>query len=358
MATTTSGKTIDAAYLKEQLKNFETQIIKVRYNKKFQLNAMPVASADYIGDCVQYLGTTDTTYTHGFFYEVQTETTEEGTVYKWVSVSADVPEYTIKKEDTAEDGYAATYKLMKDDVAVGAAINIPKDFFLKDAICATVTEADKAEGGKFAGDDDYKVGDAYLDLTVNIDDGAEGTVKHVYVNVSSLVDIYTSGNNAIEVKDNKISLVTKDNTGLDITEDGLVINLAANKGLVVNASNELEVKVDETKGLTVDADGIKTKLGTLSGLGYTTDGALDIKLHENGALTVYGDDNGLAVDYNTATLEVGATDGMLNVKIADKKGIALDSGLAIQLDECLTFTEDGKITLVQEDEDIDFSDWD
>ena len=47
---------------------------------------------------------------------------------------ADMPNYTIKKEITATNGYAATYRLYKDDSAVGEEINIPKDYLVKSAV--------------------------------------------------------------------------------------------------------------------------------------------------------------------------------------------------------------------------------
>lgn len=45
--------------------------------------------------------------------------------------AADVPEYTIVKQGTAEAGMASTYYLTKGGTQVGAKINIPKDQFLR-----------------------------------------------------------------------------------------------------------------------------------------------------------------------------------------------------------------------------------
>lgn len=219
----TSGKPIDAKYLLEQLKNFNTKILMETYNVKFQFAVMPAASADLKDQYVQYIGATDATYTSGFFYKCVEETDAEAgtTSYKWVAVSQAAPEYEIKKLDNAETGYAATYQLERNGVKAGDYINIPKDYFVRDVTIDKVTEADKQEGGKFADKTDFAVGDTYMDLTINIDNPGETDAKHVYVNISSLIDVYTAGD-GIAVADNKISvslLSTEKGMGL-VAEDG------------------------------------------------------------------------------------------------------------------------------------------
>jgi hypothetical protein len=52
-----------------------------------------------------------------------------------------VPEYTIVKLSTATEGYLASYQLQKDNVGVGAVINIPKDYLVKSAEVKTSTGA-------------------------------------------------------------------------------------------------------------------------------------------------------------------------------------------------------------------------
>ena len=43
-----------------------------------QYSTMPTASASTVGKIVQFTGTTDNTYTNGYFYIGTSETTEEG----------------------------------------------------------------------------------------------------------------------------------------------------------------------------------------------------------------------------------------------------------------------------------------
>ena len=55
-----------------------------------------------------------------------------------------VPEYAIERQETADDGYAVSYKLKKtvDGASsyVGDVINVPKDLVLKSATLKTVVE--------------------------------------------------------------------------------------------------------------------------------------------------------------------------------------------------------------------------
>lgn len=81
-------------------------------------------------------------------------------------------------------------------------INIPKDFLVKSQSLGVVTSADKAAGGKFEDNDDYAIGDKYIDFVINTKDTASGSEadEHLYINVSDLVDIYTAAADAPEVQ--------------------------------------------------------------------------------------------------------------------------------------------------------------
>ena len=120
-----------------------------------------------------------------------------------IAALPEAAEYSIVKAETAEEGYAASYNLTKDGVNVGATINIPKDYLVKSGEVKTVETADTPVSG-------YKVGNKYIDFVVNTVDGT-GNESHIYLLVSDLVDVYTAGNDGIEVSaDNKISLVVQD----------------------------------------------------------------------------------------------------------------------------------------------------
>ena len=235
MGTTPNGKAIDAAYLLKQLQAYDTQVATVKYNEKFQLSTMPTAEAKYVGKYVQYIGETNATYINGYFYK-GVQTTDEGSpVYKWEAVTQSVPNYTIKKESSPSgNDYSATYKLYKDDVAIGDEINIPKDFFVSDATTGVVIEADKQEGGKFADKADFSVNDTYIELDVSLKDKSEP--KPVYINTKGLVDIYEAGDGiVVNAKTKKISAKLTTNGGLKLgalegsdTEKGVAIDFETN----------------------------------------------------------------------------------------------------------------------------------
>lgn len=86
-------------------------------------------------------------------------------------------EYTIQKAATAEDGFAATYKLMKDGVQVGASINL-----IKDMVVSSGTVETKSTSGNWG------AAGTYLVLTL-----ANATNDKVYINVGDLIEYVTSG---------------------------------------------------------------------------------------------------------------------------------------------------------------------
>ena len=58
-----------------------------------------------------------------------------------------IADYGLTKQETAEDGYLATYQLTKDGAPTGDKINIPKDLLVKSASVKEVTEADQPYEG-------------------------------------------------------------------------------------------------------------------------------------------------------------------------------------------------------------------
>lgn len=113
---------------------------------------------------------------------------------------------TVEKLTTAEEGYIASYIVKQNDIQVGATINIPKDYLVKSAELKTCTEADKPVVG-------YKVGDKYMDFTINTVEGS-GNESHIYINVNELFDGYTSGS-----KVGDTVFVTVDNDKNEISAD-------------------------------------------------------------------------------------------------------------------------------------------
>lgn len=139
-------------------------------------------------------------------------------LYVDASGSIDVPEYLIEKQETAEDGYAASYRLKKTvgeaSSYVGDAINIPKDMVLQSATLERVTEVNVPYIGA-------AIGDPYIHMVFN-----DATASAINVPVKGLVDSYTAGD-GIAIVDNAISVKIADNSNGLVAVDGtLSINLA------------------------------------------------------------------------------------------------------------------------------------
>ncbi len=131
-----------------------------------------------------------------------------------------VPEYSIEKQATAEEGYSASYRLKKtvgEEVTyVGDAINIAKDMVLQSATLETVTEADVPYAGAV-------VGDPYIKMTFN-----DANASALYIPVKGLVDTYTAGD-GIEIVDGIISVkIAAESHGL-VAVDGSMAMLLATK---------------------------------------------------------------------------------------------------------------------------------
>ena len=136
-----------------------------------------------------------------------------------------VPVYDIVK-DTDSGEYAAIYHLTKDGVNTGAAINIPKDLFVKE--------------GKVVDNPTGQPAGKYIELTL------QNQANPIYINVADLVDAYTPGN-----------------------------------GITISATNEVSAKVVAANGLSVGASGIAMALasgtanGAMSSAQFTKLGGID-----------------------------------------------------------------------------------
>lgn len=129
-----------------------------------------------------------------------------------------VPEYSIEKQDVAEDGYSASYKLKRtvggESAYVGDTINIAKDMVLNGATLETVVE----ENVPYIG---AEIGDPYIDMSFN-----DVNKSHIYIPVSGLVDTYTAGE-GIKIVDGKISIkIAENSNGLCFVDGALSIALA------------------------------------------------------------------------------------------------------------------------------------
>lgn len=145
----------------------------------------------------------------------------DGALFVPTPDSIAIPDYAIERQEVAESGYAATYKLKKtigEEISyVGDAINIAKDLVLQSATIKEVLIA----GVPY---ESAQVGDPYIDMAFN-----DETATHIYLPVKDLVDVYTAGD-GIEIIDNKISVkIAPVANGLVAVDGALKLELATRK---------------------------------------------------------------------------------------------------------------------------------
>lgn len=188
---------------------------------------------------------------------------------------------TVAKKTTANTGFAASYQVKANGVAVGDDIDIPKDWLLSSVTKGTVSAADKAAGGKFEDDATFAEGDRYIDMAFNVKadgDGGTETTTHIYLNVQEFIDLYTNGNGlnlsngefSIKIDTSSVGGLTVGSGGLKLatvtadtytsgtkTADGVAGAMSsADKYKLDNVSAEAnKVTVTTQKAGTIEIDG-------------------------------------------------------------------------------------------------------
>lgn len=213
-----------------------------------------------------------------------------GKVYTAIEEAKKTLGVKIKKLDTAETGYVASYQLVNSSTGtvIGDTINIPKDYLVKSATLGTATEDDKPQEG-------IKKGDKYIDFVINTV-GGDGNVSHIYLNVADLVDAYSGGD-----------------------------------GISVSDANVISLKVKEENGLSVDAtDGLKLAVAT-----STTAGAMSAEdkktlddIAKNGVKSVVVNGSTATVSNNTATVTITSD----NMKVGGNSAIKDSSVSTVVVD--------------------------
>ncbi len=135
-----------------------------------------------------------------------------------VAKEIEIPEYSIEKQDVADEGFSASYKLKKiinGEVSyVGDTINIAKDMVLQSASMKIVEKDNAPYSGAV-------IGDPYIEMVFN--DEKSSTL---YIPMAGLVDSYTAGE-FIEIVNGKISVkIADDSNGLIAVDGALSIALA------------------------------------------------------------------------------------------------------------------------------------
>jgi hypothetical protein len=141
--------------------------------------------------------TADTTNNGAYFVsQIASDTTTAGTLVKLSSTAG--TDFYIKKRESAEEGYFASYQLQigndtaTEDNKIGDVINIPKDFLVKSAEV-------KVNSGDTKIDEKYDIPEnaTYIDFTINAaSGGTTAQESHLYLDVTKLVDVYTGSSSS------------------------------------------------------------------------------------------------------------------------------------------------------------------
>ena len=168
---------------------------------------------------------------------------------------------TMEKLATAESGYASSYQLKVNGVAVGDKVNIAKDWLLKAANLLTSTAENYETVGTSA------AGKKYIDFVFNVKadgDGGTETDAHIYLPVEDLVDVYTAGN-GLQVVNNEFSIkidATNAN-GLSVSANGLAMGLATDSAAgAMSAADHTQMTNDHAKLSGVSTGANKTEVTT------------------------------------------------------------------------------------------------
>ena len=154
-----------------------------------------------------------------------------------------IPEYSLKKLDTATTGMSASYQLTKDGAGIGAVIDIPKDMMVKSGSVQTYEAGSLPAGVTEAG--------TYIVLVLN--DTAE---TKLYINVGNLIEYVTSGSAEgdmvfinIDPHTHKVTATITDGT---VTEAKLHADVKAKLAKAVSAVQSVTESTENGKILVDD----------------------------------------------------------------------------------------------------------
>ena len=175
----------------------------------------------------------------------------------------EIPEYSLKKLDTATTGMSASYQLTKDGTGIGAVIDIPKDMVVKSGSVQTYETGSLPAGVTEAG--------TYIVLVLN--DTAE---TKLYINVGNLIEYVTSGSANgdmvfinIDPHTHKVTATITDGT---VTEAKLHADVKTKLAKAVSAVQE--VKSGTANG-TIAVDGANVAVTGLADAAYVTVASLN-----------------------------------------------------------------------------------
>lgn len=227
-----------------------------------------------------------------------------------------VPVYDIVK-DTDSGDYAAIYHLTKDGTNTGAAINIPKDLFVKE--------------GKIVDNPVGQPAGKYIELTL------QNQTNPIYINVADLVDAYTEGNGITISGTNEISAKVVAANGLSVGATGIAMALASGteNGAMSSAQFTKLSGIDTgATANTITLNGTATK--TPSFYAPTTAGTKGQQLVSNGTgAPVWQDVPNILKKYTTTNGTITAVGGAFSWAVAAATH-GVSSPIAVQVYEVAT----------------------
>lgn len=227
-----------------------------------------------------------------------------------------VPVYDIVKDADSGD-YAAIYHLTKDGTNTGAAINIPKDLFVKE--------------GKVVDNPTGQPAGKYIELTL------QNQTDPIYINVADLVDAYTEGNGITISTTNEISAKVVAANGLSVDSSGIAMALASGtaNGAMSSAQFTKLSGIDTgATANTITLNGTATK--TPSFYAPTTAGTKGQQLVSNGTgAPVWQDVPTILKKYTATNGAITAAGGAFSWAIAAATH-GVSSPIAVQVYEVAT----------------------
>lgn len=218
----------------------------------------------------------------------------------------------VVKLDTPEEGFAASYQLQKNGVALGATINVIKDLVVDSGSVKSVTEADVPYEGAV-------IGDLYIELVIT-----NGTA--LYIPVNKLVDKY-EGSEYIAVSDANVVSLNYDAVKTKLDTDFGITTIKSDLEAVETAVGTLEGTVAQnTTNISINSTSITNLQTAVSNITNTeSPNSLAAKIATL-ETTVGDDESGLVKDVADAK----ATLAEIKVKDVDTTS---SNGVALQLSE-------------------------
>lgn len=205
----------------------------------------------------------------------------------------EIPEYSLKKLDTATTGMSASYQLTKGGTGIGAVIDIPKDMMVKSGSVQTYEAGSLPAGVTEAG--------TYIVLVLN--DTAE---TKLYINVGNLIEYVTSGSAEgdmvfinIDPRTHKVTATITDGT---VTEAKLHAGV---KTKLAKAVSAVQSVTESTENGKILVDNTAVAVHGLQDAAYATVASLN-EAAQNKVNTAKGELLGAEADDNTKETIRGA----------------------------------------------------